>query len=114
MGFTYDIAATHKDKHSSKCIMVCHLFESVIGVFASTFFVAHIFSLSIDVFDYIKNAGIYYFLRKHAQYPQTSGLSRSQEQMLHPFPWFRRMDSIPMTSLIPHSGIQTPDVRHSL
>ena len=62
MAFTYDIAAKNKDKHSSKCIMVCHLFESVIGIFASTFFVAHIFSLSADVFDYIKNAGIYYLV----------------------------------------------------
>ncbi len=60
MAFTYDINAKDKDKSSSKCLFVCHMLGSVISVFVSTFFVAHIYSLSINAFDYIKNVGIYY------------------------------------------------------
>lgn len=62
MGFTYDIQAAKKDVASGRCLFLCHMLGAVISVFVSTFFVAHIYSLSVNTFDYLKNVAIYYFV----------------------------------------------------
>lgn len=62
MAFTYDVNAVHKDKHSSWCLLICHMLITIINMFISTFFVAHIYTLSGDIFEYVKNVGIYYLI----------------------------------------------------
>ena len=59
MSYTYDINTSKQDKRSSVCLFSCHTLYNIIVLFVSTFLVAHVYSLSDNVFDYIKNVAIY-------------------------------------------------------
>lgn len=59
MSFTYDITKSEKDNRSSVCLTVCHLLYSVIDLFLSTFLIAHIYSLTDNLFSYVFNVGLY-------------------------------------------------------
>lgn len=59
MTFTYDIATSKKDKKSNICLLTCHSISDVITLFLSTFLIAHIYSLTNNVADYIFNVGLY-------------------------------------------------------
>ena len=61
MGYTYDITTSKKDKRSMVGLSVCHLLYTVINLFISTFLIAHIYSLTTDLFSYVLNVGIYQF-----------------------------------------------------
>lgn len=57
--YTYDITTSKKDNRATVCLSVCHLIYAVINMFLSTFLVAHIYSLTTDIFSYAVNVGIY-------------------------------------------------------
>ncbi len=59
MGFSYDIKTSQADKRSTVCLSVCHLLYAIINLFVSTFLIAHIYSLTTDLFSYALNVGIY-------------------------------------------------------
>lgn len=59
MGYTYDINLSKQDKRSSICLFSCHMIYNIIVLFLSTFLVSHIYSLSDNVFDYIKNVATF-------------------------------------------------------
>ena len=59
MGFTYDIKTSQEDKRSTVCLSVCHLLYAIINMFVSTFLIAHIYSLTDNLFSYALNVGIY-------------------------------------------------------
>ena len=59
MGYSYDIATSQKDKRSMVGLSVCHLMYTIINLFISTFLIAHIYSLTTDLFSYVLNVGIY-------------------------------------------------------
>jgi len=59
MSFTYDIATSKKDNKSSTCLMISHLLFNAINLFLSTFLIAHIYSLTDNLFEYAINVGIY-------------------------------------------------------
>jgi YQGE family putative transporter len=59
MSYTYDATKSKKDMGSMVSLSICHLIFSIINMFSSTFLVAHIYSLTDNVFDYIKNVGIF-------------------------------------------------------
>ena len=59
MGYSYDIATSQKDNRSMIGLSVCHLLYGVINLFLSTFLIAHIYSLTSDLYSYVLNVGIY-------------------------------------------------------
>lgn len=59
MGFSYDITTSKHDKRSTVGLSVCHLLYSVINLFISTFLIAHIYTLTSDLYSYALNVGIY-------------------------------------------------------
>jgi len=59
MSFTYDIATSKKDNTSTVCLTISHLLFSVVNLFLSTFLIAHIYSLTDNLFDYAINVGLY-------------------------------------------------------
>jgi len=61
MTYTYDISTSKKDNRSTVCLSVCHLLFSIISLFTSTFLVAHIYSLTDDIFEYTLNVALYEF-----------------------------------------------------
>lgn len=60
MAFIYDIDNKNKDTLSSKFLFICHFLGTVGSVFISTFFIAHIYTISSDTYNYIFNVGLYY------------------------------------------------------
>lgn len=60
MGYTYDIATSKKDKKSTFGLTICHLIHKLNDIFLSIFLVAHIYSLTNDLYSYAFNVGIYY------------------------------------------------------
>lgn len=59
MGYTYDINTSKKDKCSTICLSSCHLLFSIINLFLSTFLIAHIYTLTSDIYSYIFNVGLF-------------------------------------------------------
>ncbi len=59
MPYIYDITKSTNDTRSTNCLTACHMLFSVINLFLSTFLVAHIYSLTTDLYQYILNVGIY-------------------------------------------------------
>lgn len=59
MSYTYDIQTSQKDNRSTISLSVCHLMYSVINLFLSTFLIAHIYSLTTNLYSYAINVGIY-------------------------------------------------------
>ncbi len=59
MAYTYDIKTSQKDNRSTICLSVCHLIYTVVNLFLSTFLVAHIYSLTDNIYSYAMNVGIY-------------------------------------------------------
>ncbi len=59
MGYSYNIETSKCDKKSTIGLSVCHLMFSVINLFLSTFLIAHIYTLTSDLFSYVLNVGIY-------------------------------------------------------
>ena len=59
MAFTYDITTSKKDVRSTTCLTISHLLFSVINLFLSTFLIAHIYSLTDNMFEYAINVGLY-------------------------------------------------------
>ena len=59
MSYTYDIQTSQKDNRSTISLSVCHLMYSIINLFLSTFLIAHIYSLTTDLYSYALNVGIY-------------------------------------------------------
>ena len=59
MGYTYDIATSQKDKKSTIGLSVCHIVHKIIEVFVSTFLIAHIYSLTTNLYSYAINVAIY-------------------------------------------------------
>jgi len=59
MAYTYDISKSTNDNRSTYCLTACHLLFNIINLFLSTFLVAHIYSLTTDLYQYILNVGLY-------------------------------------------------------
>lgn len=59
MAYTYDVNSAKKDKSSGVCLFACGKISKIINLFLSTFLVAHIYSFSGDIYQYIFNVGIY-------------------------------------------------------
>lgn len=59
MAYTYDIETSKKDNLSTNCLTTCHILFNIINLFLSTFLVAHIYSLTTDIYEYILNVGLY-------------------------------------------------------
>ena len=59
MSYTYDIKTSQKDNRSTVCLSVCHLMFLIINLFLSTFLIAHIYSLTSNLYSYVLNVGIY-------------------------------------------------------
>jgi len=59
MAFVYDIKTSKKDNKSSVCLVVCHLLFNVINLFVSTFLIAHIYTLTSDIFSYVIKVAIF-------------------------------------------------------
>lgn len=59
MSYTYDINTSKNDKRSTICLSVCHSMYSIINLFITTFLIAHIYSLTTDLFSYAITVGIY-------------------------------------------------------
>ena len=59
MSYTYDIATSKKDNRSTTCLTISHLLFNVINLFLSTFLIAHIYSLTDNIYSYAINVGIY-------------------------------------------------------
>lgn len=59
MSYTYDIATSKKDNRSTTCLTISHLLFSVINLFLSTFLIAHIYSLTDNLYEYAFNVGLY-------------------------------------------------------
>lgn len=59
MSYTYDATKSKKDMGSMVSLSICHLIFSIINMFSSTFLVAHIYTLTDNVFSYIMNVGIF-------------------------------------------------------
>jgi len=59
MGFTYDIITAKSDKKSAIGIYICHIIDNLIELFLSTFLIAHIYSYSTDIYDYLLKVSIY-------------------------------------------------------
>lgn len=61
MSYTYDIKTSKNDKKSTICLSVCHLISEISNLFLTTFLIAHIYSLTSNVFEYAKNVALYQF-----------------------------------------------------
>lgn len=59
MSYQYDINNSIKDKSSKNSLFLCHSIFNIINVFISTFLIAHIYSFSGDIYDYIFKVCIY-------------------------------------------------------
>ncbi len=59
MVYKYDIKTSKKDTCSTVCLSVCHLMFSAINIFLSTFLIAHIYSLTNDLYSYVLNVGFF-------------------------------------------------------
>lgn len=59
MSYSYNITTSKNDKQSTLSISACHLIFGVINLFLSTFLIAHIYSLTNNIFSYAINVGIY-------------------------------------------------------
>lgn len=59
MGYSYNIETSKKDMGSTIGLSVCHLLFNIINLFLSTFLIAHIYTLTTDLFSYVLNVGIY-------------------------------------------------------
>ncbi|MBR1988381.1 MAG: MFS transporter [Clostridia bacterium] len=59
--YTYDINTSKKDKKSTICLSVCHLISEISNIFLSTFLIAHIYSLTSNIYEYAKNVALYQF-----------------------------------------------------
>ena len=59
MGYSYNIETSKHDKKSTIGLSVCHLMFSVINLFLSTFLIAHIYTLTDNLYSYVFNVGIY-------------------------------------------------------
>ena len=57
--YNYDVNAVKNDKTSAVGLSVCHLLYNIINMFFATFLVAHIYTLTTDIFAYVLNVGIY-------------------------------------------------------
>jgi len=53
MEFSYKENSGINDKVSRNCLFTCHSIFQIIGVFISTFLIAHIYKFSGDIYDYI-------------------------------------------------------------
>ena len=59
MTYTYDINTSKKDTRSTICLSTCHSIHSIVKLFLSTFLVAHIHSLTDNIYDYAIKVGLY-------------------------------------------------------
>ena len=59
MSYTYDIKTSKNDKRSTICLSVCHLMYAIINLFISTFLIAHMYSLTTDLFSYALTVGLF-------------------------------------------------------
>lgn len=59
MTYQYNIATSKKDSRSNVCLLVCHALTDIITLFLSTFLIAHIYSVTQGVSNYIFNVGVY-------------------------------------------------------
>ena len=59
MAYSYSIETSKKDNKSTIGLSACHLLFSVINLFLSTFLIAHIYTLTNDLYSYVFNVGIY-------------------------------------------------------
>ena len=59
MAYTYDIKTSKKDNGSMVGLSICHLMYNIINLFFSTFLIAHIYTLTTDLYSYVLNVGIY-------------------------------------------------------
>ena len=59
MTYQYNIATSKKDSRSNVSLLVCHALTDIITLFLSTFLIAHIYSVTQGVSNYIFNVGVY-------------------------------------------------------
>lgn len=59
MSYTYDINTSKIDKKSTIGLSICHLLSVIINLFTTTFLIAHIYSLTTNLFQYAINVGIF-------------------------------------------------------
>lgn len=59
MSFTYDITKSVKDKKSTIGLTICHLIYTIVNIFITTFLIAHIYTLTTDLYSYAMNVAIY-------------------------------------------------------
>lgn len=59
MSYTYDINTSKNDKRSTICLSACHSLYAIINLFVTTFLIAHMYSLTTDLFSYALKVGIY-------------------------------------------------------
>ena len=59
MSYVYDINTSKKDNRSTVSLTCCHLIYNIITIFISTFLVAHIYTLTTDIFSYTMKVATY-------------------------------------------------------
>ena len=59
MEYIYDVNTAKSDKNARFGIYFCHMINNILELFLSTFLIAHIYSFSSDLYDYIFKVSIY-------------------------------------------------------
>lgn len=59
MGYTYNINTSKADKKSTIALTLCHLIYTIVNIFITTFLIAHIYSLTSNLYQYAMNVAIY-------------------------------------------------------
>ena len=59
MGYSYNMETSKKDNRSTISLSACHLMFNIINLFISTFLVAHIYSLTDNLYSYAFNVGVF-------------------------------------------------------
>lgn len=59
MSYVYNIETSKKDKCSTISLTTCHMIYNVVNLFLSTFLIAHIYSITSDLYSYAINVGIF-------------------------------------------------------
>jgi len=59
MDFNYNQVKTHRQKTAHKYLLTTHSLNSIVNLFVTTFLVAHIYTFSTDLYNYLFNVSIY-------------------------------------------------------
>lgn len=59
MAYKYDVKTSIKDNKSMVNLTICHILFAIINLFTSTFLVAHIYSLTGEIYQYIRHVALF-------------------------------------------------------